>query len=131
MEIYTSYFGHLKKLGAAGIKPIGIARWKPHFYNGVNMFSVAPTRYMLSDDCDEEEYLVLYDEMLKRLGAKRILQEIESLSGGRNVALLCYEKPGDFCHRHLLADFLNKELGLNIREFDGSTPQPKQISLFD
>lgn len=96
------------------------------------MFSVAPTRYMLSDDCGQEEYVKLYDGILRRLGAQNILNEINSIARGRNVALLCYEKPGDFCHRHLLADFLNKELGLNIREFEAQeTKKPKQTSLFD
>ena len=132
MEIYTSYFGNMKRLSAAGIMPIGIARWKPRFYEGTNMFSVAPTRYMLSDACGQEEYVRLYNEILKSRGAQNILNEIESIAKGRNVALLCYEKPGDFCHRHLLADFLNKELGLNISEFEApaQTPQPKQTSLF-
>lgn len=133
MEIYTSYFGNLKALHKAGVMPIGIARWKPRFYEGVNMFSVAPTRYMLSDDCEREEYLELYDEILRKRGAQSILGEICTIAQGRNVALLCYEKPGDFCHRHLLADFLNKELGLNIREFEAPAPAPKptQTSLFD
>ncbi|MBR1785294.1 MAG: DUF488 family protein [Bacteroidales bacterium] len=133
MEIYTSYFGNIKRLGTAGIMPIGIARWKPRFYEGVCMYSVAPTRYMLSDDCEHEEYLELYDEILRKRGAASIINEINSIAHGRNVALLCYEKPGDFCHRHLLADFLNKELGLNIREYEAPAPAPKptQTSLFD
>lgn len=132
MEIYTSYFGNMKRLSAAGIMPIGIARWKPRFYNGVNMFSVAPTRYMLSDACGQEEYIKLYNEILRSRGAQNILNEIESIAKGRNVALLCYEKPGDFCHRHLLADFLNKELGLNISEYEAPAqpPQRKQPTLF-
>lgn len=25
-----------------------------------------------------------------------------------HIALICYEKPSDFCHRHLVADWLNK-----------------------
>lgn len=133
MEIYTSYFGNLRYLRKACIMPIGIARWKPRFYDGVSMFSVAPTRYMLSDACSQEEYLKLYDEILRSRGAQNILNEIESIAKGSNVALLCYEKPSDFCHRHLLADFLNKELGLNIREFESPepAPKPKQTSLFD
>lgn len=133
MEIYTSYFGNLKRLSAAGIMPIGIAKWKPRFYEGVNMLSVAPTRYMLSDECEHDEYIELYNEILCKRGANSIMNEICSIAKGRNVALLCYEKPGDFCHRHLLADFLNKELGLNIREFASPAPvqQPKQTSLFD
>lgn len=28
--------------------------------------------------------------------------------GENDIALICYEKPTDFCHRHLVADWLNK-----------------------
>lgn len=27
-----------------------------------------------------------------------------------NIVLLCYEKPSDFCHRHLVADCINEKL---------------------
>ena len=33
-----------------------------------------------------------------------------------HVVLLCYEKRGDFCHRHLVADWLNKN-GFNCEEW--------------
>ena len=31
--------------------------------------------------------------------------ELESLAEGRSVALLCFEKAGDFCHRCVLAEW--------------------------
>lgn len=34
----------------------------------------------------------------------------------KDKILLCYEKPSDFCHRHLVAKWLNRNLGLNIEE---------------
>ena len=33
-----------------------------------------------------------------------------------DIALLCYEKPDDFCHRHLVADWLNKN-GYKCEEY--------------
>ena len=36
----------------------------------------------------------------------------------KDVALVCYEKPSDFCHRHLVADWLNKN-GFECKEFVG------------
>ena len=36
-----------------------------------------------------------------------------------NFVLLCYEKPSDFCHRHLVADWINKELnGEYVKELE-------------
>lgn len=34
-----------------------------------------------------------------------------------NVFLLCYERPTDFCHRHILRRMLNN-IGMEIREYD-------------
>ncbi|MBQ9253262.1 MAG: DUF488 family protein [Bacteroidales bacterium] len=131
MKIYTSYFGNVKKLRTAGLVTIGIARWKPRFYEGLCMFSVAPTPYMLSDNCEHEEYIALYNDILQKRGAKSIVEEIEKLSYGKDVALLCYESPEKFCHRHLLADFLNKELNLGVEEFGLSEKKEDiQASLF-
>ncbi len=40
----------------------------------------------------------------------------EKLAGGDldKVILLCYEKPAAFCHRHLVADWINKHKGINF-----------------
>jgi uncharacterized protein (DUF488 family) len=43
--------------------------------------------------------------------------------------MLCYEKPEDFCHRHILADFLNEKLNLDIKEYEFND-KPKSVSLF-
>ena len=32
-----------------------------------------------------------------------------------NIALICYEKPSDFCHRHLVADWMTKN-GIPVKE---------------
>ena len=38
-----------------------------------------------------------------------VLKNLEKLAGGREeIALVCYEKPGDFCHRHIVADWLDQ-----------------------
>lgn len=34
---------------------------------------------------------------------------IEDIAEGQDVALVCFEAPGCFCHRHILADYLNIE----------------------
>lgn len=33
-----------------------------------------------------------------------------------HICLICYEKPSDFCHRHLVAEWLN-ECGFECREW--------------
>lgn len=118
MKIYTSYFGNAKKLHEAKIEMVNIARYKPRYFSGFSIPSVAPLPFMLKDDMTVEEYVVHYNKLvLMPLNIEKFLQTLESLSGGKDVALCCYEKPGQFCHRHLLAEWLNKKGGLDIKEF--------------
>ena len=97
MKIYTSYFGNSKKLQQAGIKVIGIST--------------------------QEEYTRRYrSEVLSRQDMQQFLKTVEQASGGQDVALCCYEKPEDFCHRHILADWIKEKLGIEISEY-GYTPK--------
>lgn len=117
MKIYTSYFGNIKRLNASGITPICVARWKPKFFNGSCLSNVAPTKYMLSDNCSHEEYLRLYDDILRKLDISVVIAQIRQFSAGHDVALCCYEKPGDFCHRHILAKWITEKTGIEVKEF--------------
>ena len=132
MKIFTSYFANLKNLSKEGILAISIARYSPRWYNGPRYTNVAPIGWMLSGNCSHEEYLRKYDEILSHLNANEVVNAIKAISQGRDVALCCYEKPGDFCHRHLLADWLNKN-GFNVKEWEPKEDKEKaqQLSLFD
>jgi len=132
MKIYTSYFGNLRALGNAGIMPISIARYSPKWYDGARFPGVAPTSYMLSGACSHEEYLKKYQEILNRLDPHQVIKNIQAFSGGRDVALCCYEKPGDFCHRHLLSEWLRNN-GYDVNEWkpEEKKEEVQQLSLFD
>ena len=132
MKIYTSYFANMRAFSKDGIMAISIARYSPRWYQGPQFTAVAPTSYMLSGACSHEEYLRKYDEILSRLNPQQIVSSIESISRGKDVALCCYEKPGDFCHRHLLSEWLRKN-GYDVKEWEPEEKkdQNKQLSLFD
>lgn len=134
MKIFTSYFGNSRKLKEAGIKIICVAIGKPRFIAGIpQMLNVCPTRYMVSGPCSREEYLKLYDRILASQDANQVVKQIEMLSGGKDVALCCYEKPGDFCHRHILAKWITENTGIEITEFgvvEKKEPNYEQASLF-
>lgn len=117
MKIYTSYYGNLKKLHNAQIIPIGVSLYRPKWFKGMSLGMLAPRREMLSDDMSTEEYIVKYNKILEALNFNEIVRMIKGNGNGSDVALLCYEKPGDFCHRHLLADWLNKKGDLQVEEF--------------
>jgi hypothetical protein len=67
---------------------------------------------------DKEEYERRYREQLDKFG-ENIIGVVEHFnSTGKDYILLCYEKPGDFCHRHILSAFINERLGKgNMREY--------------
>ena len=132
MKIYTSYFANMKALTKENILPISIARYSPRWYNGPRYTNVAPYGYMISGNCSHEQYLQKYDDILKNLNADNVVNDIKSISQGRDVALCCYEKSGDFCHRHLLSEWLRKN-GYDVNEWEKkeTREQAEQLSLFE
>lgn len=124
MRIYTSYFGNSKKLQQAGIKVIGISLYPPRWFNGISLKQVAPTKSILfANGQTQEDYIRRYrSEVLSRQDMQQFLKTVEQTSGGQDVALCCYEKPEDFCHRHILADWIKEKLGIEISEY-GYTPK--------
>lgn len=117
MKVFTSFFGNVKALERCGVVPISIARWPPRGWTGPRLNWLAPTRYMLSDECSLEEYKRLYVEICHKVNPEWFQRQLQSIGEGKDVALLCFERPGEFCHRHMLADHLNS-LGWDVQEFN-------------
>jgi uncharacterized protein (DUF488 family) len=109
MKIYTSYFAKLKSL-PADIIPISICGKAPLFYKGIQYKTLAPKYEFFMQwkaDHDNDKYTQCYQkEVLDELDAQTVLEKLSELSEGKDVALICYEKASDFCHRHLVADWL-------------------------
>ncbi len=64
----------------------------------------------------EDEYInSFYDMRLKNLNINYLLTELNSLFGN-NIILLCHEPINEFCHRRLIADYLELITGTYIPE---------------
>lgn len=113
MKIYTGNFGNEKKYRAAGFQVISIARFN-RWYSGLKMLELAPPADMIHDE--EKVYTPKFEQILSKLSPLEIAKRLELLSEGKDVVLLCYEKEGEFCHRHLVADWLSKALSIDIVE---------------
>ena len=118
MELYTSYFANLRNIDKS-IIPVSIARIKPSWYNGLEFKAIAPSMQLLKWYKYNNEYTqnekerintdIFKKEVFDRYTATAIYTSILRLTDGADKAvLLCYEKYGDFCHRHLVSDYLNK-----------------------
>lgn len=127
--IYTGYFAKTKEYEQNGLIPVGISGKIPDGFTGVRYQKLAP-KYdwwkewhdkKLSDNWYKEKY---YETVLNLLNSVVVAQELQGF--GENVVLLCYETPEKFCHRHLVAEWLNKNTKLNITEY---VLQEKQLQI--
>ena len=116
--IYTSYFAKIKELEANNIIPIAICLWPPNWYKGLSYKKLAPTPDMLMQyrrDQNQENYLKKYKKfILNELDPYDVYKELLNMSNGNDIALLCYERPKDFCHRHIVAEWLKYCLPIAI-----------------
>lgn len=125
MKIWTTYFAAIKKLPLDRILPISICGKPIEGWEYPQYKKLAPSWSIYKeykDSLDQERYICrFHEEILGSLSREEVLKDLEELSQGKDVALVCYEKPGDFCHRHIVAEWL----GNNIREY-----QRKTVSVF-
>ena len=120
MKIYTSYFGNLKNLKKNHIIPIGVCRFPPKWFDGPNLISIAPSKDILfTCKNNHQEYIKRYKNEILSIhkNPQDFIDRLSLISDGKDVALCCFEEPGKFCHRHLIAEWLNNTLNLNVQEF--------------
>ena len=71
---------------------------------------------------DYDQYKVLYDATLARMDPKQVWNELHEMAGGREPVLLCFERPplvvpDNWCHRRMVADWFERELGDVVEEY--------------
>ena len=117
--IYTGYFSKVKEYKSSGYTVVSISRTEPFPVDG-KLTLLAPDEKILwgykNGKIDEMEYTSLYLDQLDKVGIRNILLGIHSF--GDNVVLVCWESPEKFCHRHILADYINRNTKLNVKEYE-------------
>lgn len=118
--IYTTYFAKLKSL-PKDIVPISICGKAPIWYSGIQYKKLAPKYDFFmqwKENHDNDYYISCFNnQVLSELNPVQVVNDLITMAAGRDIALVCYEKPEDFCHRHLVADWLRK-YGYNIKEWN-------------
>ena len=129
--IYTSYFAQLRNL-PDNIIPISICAKAPEWYKGLQYKKLAPKYGFFMEwkkNKDNDYYIEHFNkEVLASLSQLDILFDIYNILPNEfkdklesdehywynnpdyHIALICYEKPEDFCHRHLVAEWLSSKL---------------------
>lgn len=120
VDVYTSYFANLKNL-PDNLCPISICGKAPDWYNGIQYKILAPKYWFFikyKEDGNEEFYIDAFNkEVLGVLKAHEVLEKLNELAYDKIPCLICYEKPGDFCHRHLVANWLQNNCNIKVEEF--------------
>lgn len=138
--IYTSYFANIKKLPPDMIT-VSISAKAPSWYEGFEYKNLSPSYSILMEykaGKDENLYIKRFKgEILNKRNSGKVIEELYDLLDDNqkyllsvcncpswennriNICLLCYEKPDDFCHRHLVSEWL-REYGYQVKEFNGS-----------
>ena len=108
--ILTSNFkiaGHLPQA-------VAISLGVPRGWRGARCTVLAPPRPLIKI-MDPETFMPLYKaQVLDKLDPHKIIKDL----GGDNFILLCWEDPGVFCHRRVVAAWMRKETGVLVEEFN-------------
>ncbi len=95
---------------------VSIAGKSPDWYTGKEYKILAPKYWFFKkykEDGDEMFYMArYYEEVLNDL----VPIEVWEALGGSDAILLCWEEPGKFCHRNIVAKWLNINLGAGVEE---------------
>lgn len=145
MQFFTSYYGNYRNIPKDYIC-IGISRYCPEWFRKGNYSNfvfeedsiLAPEKDLLEDIKSgretEEGYKRRYVECLfRKLGNMSMYTYFGSLSKKygqyKAIVMLCYEKPEDFCHRHILRKLMNNVFHIPCEELETEKHQ-KETALF-
>ncbi len=116
MKIWTTYFAHVKDIDINKVMPIAICGKAVSGWSYPEYKLLAPSwdiydEYKNRGGTPEKYTERFLKERLSVLDKESVLKNLEELADGREeIALVCYEKPGDFCHRHIVADWLGDDI---------------------
>ena len=110
--IYTGYFNRLNSYIKAGLVPISIAGKCPDFYKGIEYKKLAPKYSFFIEyknkQINSDQYTEKYNKLvLEPLDKIKIIEELNILADNKDIVLLCWEKPNEFCHRNLVSKWLS------------------------
>lgn len=109
----TSYFAN--KATAKDPKAVSIARWPPRWWGpGRRCILLAPSVDLLKRakaGLPWPEYVEEYKrDVLDKLDPARVYADLS------DSILMCWERPGEPCHRRLVAEWIEEKIGVKVSE---------------
>lgn len=133
----TSNYASLKKIieENPNANVFSISVGPPKYVNMAHLPDFAPSWQMVKDIragiITEEQYTKKY---LALLHQRKITPEVALKIIPEDAILLCYESPGEFCHRRILAEWLITHTGVRFDEWMAEKDRKKaelHETLFD
>lgn len=124
----TSYFGN--RAAASDPRAVSIARWSPRWWgSGKRYIALAPSVDLLKrakSGLPWSQYVTEYNhDILAKLDPAKVYADLS------DSILLCWEVPCENCHRHLVAEWLEKSLNVKILELQIVSKKTKRNNTID
>lgn len=121
MNLYTGYFAKVQSYSENDLVVCSIAQYDPSWFTGLSIKQLSPDKTLLSRyKANEISFGFFAKEFLGYLETvdfEPIFEQLEQICDDYSgVVLCCYEKPNQFCHRHLVASYLNSHYQLGVKE---------------
>lgn len=128
MKLYTSYYGNLKNIPQDYFIVSASLNITEELKVAVDSWDtdLAPTKDIFFDykqNGNWEKYVTKFKvDVLPKIDWLEKLEQWEEKANKinkqiENIVLLCYEKPDDHCHRHILSEQFEKEFKCVVKEF--------------
>lgn len=110
-DIVTGYWGESSKLRSRGYALVSVSRGNPKgVLPDMAMPFLAPTWNMMK--MSAANYNESYRKILESANPEQVWEFLPD-----KAALMCFEKHPQWCHRRMLAEWLEEKLGVEITEF--------------
>lgn len=112
MKLWTSNFAK----ASGNRRAVSIAVGAPKWFDGKQYSKLFPPWWLVKskDEYSTEEWeRHYYKDVLSKLDPVKVAAEL-----GEGAVMLCWEKPEDFCHRHIVARWMTSA-GVKVEELAG------------
>jgi len=111
-NIQTSFFALFN-----GNNGISIARYSPQWFKCGTYLSLCPSidlvySYKNATITKREYASIYYDQVLSKLDPLKVATDLN------NKVMLCWENYNYFCHRFIVAKWLENTMGIKVKEWD-------------
>lgn len=121
--LYTSNYTIAGKLENA----VSISQGVPRGWAGRRYLALAPPWRLVRMNDPVRFNMEYRQEVLSKLDPRKVVQDLDG------CIMLCWEKPGEFCHRIVVSRWIEQHTGIVVEEYKpgGRGSEPAAPSLFD